>query len=286
MKRNDPYTRTQRQQLSTLGIIILLLTVTALFEVFNPRIDLFDKVIFLVPYVILLIVGVFTIFRYRSNLKRLDQRRERALQGDRSLLAREQPLADPHILPIPTTIKPDQSKRAVVFLGFVIVFAFFIPFVIGIVVGSGQSHHSSSNDALLLTLLIILGGAVVALLVAFVLIFFLIHNQLIFTIVVDERGLSSTYRGITSSINWSDVRLFAVLNPEKPSVMRFYELSNEHTVVRWANMPTRLLFRRGENMVHAEYRRKVQALLSLIVARTGLQLYDLSPSSGARAVLR
>src|SRR5258708_28487765 len=130
MKRNDPYTRTQRQQLSTLGIIILLLTVTALFEVFNPRIDLFDKVIFLVPYVILLIVGVFTIFRYRSNLKRLDQRRERALQGDRSLLAKEQPLADPHILPIPTTIKLDQSKRALVFLGFVIAFAFFIPFMI------------------------------------------------------------------------------------------------------------------------------------------------------------
>ena len=120
MKRNDPYTRIQRQQLSTPGITILLLTVTALFEVFNPRNDLFLKVSFLVPPAMLLIVGVFTLFRYRLNLKRLDQRRERALQGDRSLLAKEQPLPDPHILPIPTTIKLDQSKRAVVLLGFVI----------------------------------------------------------------------------------------------------------------------------------------------------------------------
>ncbi len=64
MKRNDPYTRIQRQQLSTLSITIPLLTVTALFQVFNPRNDLFLKVSYLVPYVILLIVGVFAIFRY------------------------------------------------------------------------------------------------------------------------------------------------------------------------------------------------------------------------------
>ncbi len=137
MKRNDPYTRIQRQQLSTLGITIPLLTVTAIFEAFNPRNDLFFKVIFLVPYVILLIVGVFAIFRYRLNLKRLDQRRERALQGDRSLLAREQPLADPNLLPLPTTIKLDQSRRAVVLLGLVIAFVLFLPFVIGVVIGSG-----------------------------------------------------------------------------------------------------------------------------------------------------
>lgn len=284
MKRNDPYTRMQRQRLSTLSITIPLLTVVAIFEAFNPRNDLFAKVIFLVPYVMLLIVGAFAIFRYRLNLKRLDQRRERALQGDRSLLAREQPLPDPNMLPLPTTIKLDQSRRAVVFLGLVIAFVVFIPFVIGIVAGLSQSHHSLSYDALLLAVLIILGGAMVALLVALVLFFFLLRSQLIFTIIVDERGLSSTYQGITSSINWSDARLFAVLNPEKPSVMRFYELSNEQTVVRWVNMPARLLFRRGETMVYIEYRRNVQALLALIVARTGLPLYDLSPS-GARAVL-
>jgi hypothetical protein len=282
MKRNDPYTRMQRQQLSTLSITIPLLTLVAIFEAFNPRNDLFVKVIFLVPYVMLLIVGAFAIFRYRLNLKRLDQRRERALQGDTSLLAREQPLPDPHILPIPTTIKLDHSRRAVVFLGLGIAFILFIPFVIGIVVGSGQSHRSPGNHALLLTVLIILGGAVVALLVALVLIFFLMRSQLIFTIIVDERGLSSTYQGITSSINWSDARLFAVLNPEKPSVMRFYELSNEHTVVRWVNMPAQTLFQRRENTVYAEYRHRVQALLSFIVARTELPLYDLSPSPGTR----
>ena len=285
MKRNDPYTRIQRQQLSTLNITLPLLTLVALFEVFNPRNDLFVKVIFLVLYVMLLIGGAFALFRYRLNLKRLDQRRERALQGDRSLLAREQPLPDPNMLPLPTTIKLDQSRRAVVFLGLVLAFVAFIPLVIGIVAGSSQSHHRLSHDALLLTVLIILGGAMVALLVALVLIFFLMRSQLIVTIVVDERGLSSTYQGITSSINWSDARLFAVLNPEKPFTMRFYELSNEQTVVRWVNMPARPRFGRGENMVYVDYRRKVQTLLAFIVARTGLPLYDLSPSSGARAVL-
>ncbi|MDQ6661568.1 MAG: hypothetical protein M3Z24_11450, partial [Chloroflexota bacterium] len=179
-------------------------------------------------------------------------------------------------------IKLDQSRRAIVFLGLAIALIFFIPFVIGIVAFLSHSHHYLTNNALLLLLLIILGGALVALLVGFVSIFFIVRTQHIFTIVVDEQGLSSTYQGVTSSINWSDARLFAVLTPEKPSVMRFYELSNEHTVVRWANMPTRPLFGRfGQKFV--EYRHKTQALLPFIVARTGLQLYDLSPSSGAKA---
>jgi hypothetical protein len=95
---------------------------------------------------------------------------------------------------------------------------------------------------------------------------------------VDEFGLSSTYQGVTSTINWSDARLFAVLNQEKPSSMRFYELSNEQTVVRWVNMPERAVFQRKENKANAEYRRKVLALLSLVAAKTELPLYDLSPT--------
>ena len=72
----------QRQHLSTIGITLPLLTITAIVEVFNPGINLFLKVIFLIVYAMVLIVGVFALFRSRSNLKRLDQRRERALQGD------------------------------------------------------------------------------------------------------------------------------------------------------------------------------------------------------------
>ena len=252
MKRNDPYTRIQRQSLSTMGITIPLLTGVVILEFLNPQNDLLVRVIFLILYVILLVAGIFAIFRYRSNLKRVDQKRERALQGDRSLLAGEQPLPDQHILPIPTTIKLDQSRRAVIFLVLILVLVLFISFVIGIVAGSGQSHHSTATHALLLLVFIILGAFVVALLVGLVLIFFLLRRQLIFTIVVDERGLSSIYQGVTSSITWSEARLFAVLNPEKPSTMRFYELSNEHTVVRWANMPARTLFQRKDHMPYVE----------------------------------
>jgi hypothetical protein len=285
MKKNDPYTRIQRQPFLILGFMIPLMALNAVIQVFNPHNDLFTKVIFLAPIVLLLLVGVLAIFRYRSNLKRLEQKRECALQGDRSLLAREQPLPDLNILPIPTTIKLDQSRRALLILGLVVALVLFIPFVIGIIFGFGQSHHSPSNNALLLALLIILGGGVLALLVGLVLIFYLLRTQLIFTIVVDEQGLFSTYQGITSSINWSDAHLFAVLNPEKPSVMQFYELSNEHTVVRWVNMPARTLFQRGENKIHAEYRRNVLALLSFVSARTGLPLYNLDPSPSAEKKL-
>lgn len=278
MTRNDPYSRIQRQQLWTLGITIPLLTLAALLQLFNPRNELFIKVGFLLIYAIVLIAGGIAIFRYRSKLKRLDQRRERALQGDRSLLAREQPLPDPHILPIPTTIKLDQSRRAVVALSFAIAFIIFIAFVIGIVAGSVQRHSNSSSNILVFALLAILGGAVFAVLIALVLIFYIMRTQLIFTIKVDEQGLTSTYQGVTASINWSDARLFAVLSPDRPFAMRFYELSNERTVVRWAKMPARALLQRKENKRFVEYRCKVEALHSFIVARMGLSLYDLSPS--------
>lgn len=281
MKRNDPYARILRQQLSSLSIMLPLLTLLVIFEVVNPHNALGVKVIFLVPYAIALTAGVFAILRNKANLKQLDQRRERALRGDRSLLAREQPLADPGTLPLPATIKLDRSRRAVVGLGVIIALVIFIPFVVGIAVGFSQNHHSPANNALLLIVAVIVGGAVAALLLALALILFLLRTQLIFTIVVDEQGISSTYQGVTSSINWSDARLFAVLNQERPATMRYYELSNGRTIVGWVNMPERTLLQRKNSRGNIEYRRKVQALLSVIVARTGLPLYDLSPSTGA-----
>lgn len=279
VKKNDPYTRIQRQGLYALRITIPLMTVTALLIFLNPHNDLLYKVMFLVLDVVMLLLGGFAYIRSRSNLKRLEERRQSALEGDNSLLAREQPVPDAQILPLPVIIKLDQSRRAVVFLSLSIAFILFLLFVVGIAFGVGQSHHNPTNQALLLIVLSILGGLVVALLTAFILIFYLLRTQLTFTIVVDDLGLSSTYQDITSTINWSDARLFAVLNQEKPAAMRFYELSNEHTVVRWVNMPERAIFQLKENRANAEYRRKVLALLSLIAARTGLPLYDLSTKS-------
>lgn len=278
MKRNDPYTRIQRQQLSSLSITLPALVLLVIFEVVNPYNAPVVKVIFLVPFALALILGLLAIIRIRTDFKQLELRRERALRGDRSLLAREQPLADPNALPLPTTIRLDQSRRVVVFVGIVIALVIFISFVVGIVIGT--SHYRSGNDALLLIFLIVLGAAAVALLFALVLIFFLLRRQLIFTIVVDEQSISSTYQGITSSIRWSDVRLFAVLNPEKFATMRFYELSNAQTVVRWVDMPTRTVVQRKNNRANLEYHRNVEALLSFVAGRTGLLLYDLSPSTG------
>ena len=275
--KNDPYTRMERQRFAGLSISLPLMILSTLLVSLNPHNDLLYKVLFLILDAAMLIVGGIALFHYRSNLKHLDERRQRALQGDDSLLAREQPTPDSQILPLPTTIKLDQSRRAIVFLSLSIAFILFLIFVVGITAGVGQSHHGLNNHTLLLIVFTILGAFVVALLAAFILIFFLLRNQLSFTIVADEYGLSSTYQGITSTINWSDARLFAVLNQEKPSAMRFYELSNESTVVRWVNMPERAMFQRKENRANAEYRRKVLALLSLIAARTELPLYDLSP---------
>lgn len=279
MKMNDPYARMQRQQLSSLSLTLPVMTLIVLIEVAILHNPLVIKGVFLILYALVLAAAAATVFRIRANLKQLEQKRERALRGDRSLLAREQPLANPNFLPLPTTIRLDKSRRVVVALGMMIALLIVIPFVIGLAIGLSQGYHNLANNALLLIVAVIFGGAVAALLLALALILFLLRSQLIFTIVVDERGISSTYQGVTSSINWSEARLFAVLSQERAATMRYYELSNGRTIVGWLDMPQYTLFRRMNNPANLEYRRKVQALLSYIVARTGLPLYDLSPST-------
>src|SRR5579871_6892769 len=107
VKKNDPYTRIQRQGLSSLSVTLPIFTGLVILVMLNPHNDLPYKIFFLVLYAVLLLMSGFALLRFRSNLKRLEERRQRVLQGDSSLLAREQPSPDVQILPLPTTIKLD-----------------------------------------------------------------------------------------------------------------------------------------------------------------------------------
>lgn len=101
-------------------------------------------------------------------------------------------------------------------------------------------------------------------------------------ITVTERGLIKV--GLlrkVHSVSWEEAQLFAIdgvsgsMKYPHPIV---YELSSMHDVVRWVWMRRsnrRVIFISQPTVSVEEYKRQMQALLSLIAARTGLSLYDL-----------
>lgn len=79
------------------------------------------------------------------------------------------------------------------------------------------------------------------------------------------------------TIKWSEARLFAIYPSRKPSDLpRYYELSGKDAIVRWRRMRPDAPFRFTKKPASFdEYDRQMEALLSLIAAKTGLPLYDL-----------
>lgn len=103
------------------------------------------------------------------------------------------------------------------------------------------------------------------------------------SIKVTEQGLKVQESGWLSigcnlrTIEWSEARLFAIYPTRKRTDFPiWYELSGETTIARWRSMRPGAFSRFSKTPVpFEEYDRQMEALLSLIAAKTGLPLYDL-----------
>ncbi len=97
-------------------------------------------------------------------------------------------------------------------------------------------------------------------------------------ITVTEGGLISN-TGMKIIMPWYEARLFAMygtFGKQKSGAAITYELSSARAIVRWTWILRRTLSPGLEPVIpHDEYNRQMQALLSCVVARTGLPLYDL-----------
>jgi hypothetical protein len=95
---------------------------------------------------------------------------------------------------------------------------------------------------------------------------------------VTEGGLISN-AGIKVIMPWYEARLFAMygtFGAQKSGAAITYELSSARDIVRWTWFLRKTYWVDIEPMMsHDEYNRQMQALLSLVTAKTGLPLYDL-----------
>ncbi|HEX6477824.1 MAG TPA: hypothetical protein VF043_03190 [Ktedonobacteraceae bacterium] len=260
-------------------ILILMLLMGILLLALYVKFAGGSKALFDVTYnvVWLLLVGavptlVVLIWQERF-WRRVERRRQRAAQGDQTLLAKEQPGVDQKALSLPFTIGTRTSRKylfAVMgFLGLLAVLAIVLYIF-------SDNSTQSSLDHFLYSLLPFMAIAVVVIGVLFAVVLFWRGRQ---EIEVTESGLVTRFGGRVSKMDWNEAHLFAVYGvsgARNSGLASTYELSSANKIVRW------IWVQRENYNLHLapavsrdEYNRQMEGLVSLVAAKTGLPLYDL-----------
>ncbi len=218
-----------------------------------------------------LILGILQV-RYWG---RIERRRFAAVRGNQLFLAAEQPIPDTTSLPLPTTIITSRrgKKAFLLIIGMTLLMAMFF---------AGWLTWFDSNPLLLVAdhLLNFLALSAIGSVATSMLFFAIFLSPLARPqIKVTEGGLAVREGMQTTTVMWHEVRLFAMYGTfgrQKSGASITYELSSVRAIVRWTWFLRKTYWVDLEPTVpHDEYNRQMQALLSLVAAKTGLPLYDL-----------
>ena len=259
------------------GIVVLIVLLFATALLFN-----YSYSFSIIAYLFLVLAGgiitlVITILQGRY-WQRIEQRRFAAVQGEQTLLAAEQPTPNAASLQLPITIKLRYRKESLplmqgapimiaMLLGLLVVFADLLALVLPL----SSPHHAPLLVPIATFFTFLILGMASAVYLSR-----LSSQQLD----VAEDGLTSHSMGQASSLRWNEARLFArygTFGAQKSGAALTYELSSAGEIMRWTwvrhkTYPVGL----ESTILPDEYNRQMEALLSLVAAKTGLALYDLS----------
>src|SRR6266571_1160703 len=203
----------------------------------------------------------------------IERRRFAAVQGNQLFLAAEQPTLDRASLPLSITIKLRYNKGTFLLgagmaLVMALLFAGWLTWVFSYQLLLVPNH--------LLIFLVVFSIVAVFMLTGLFAIFLspLGRPQ----ITVTEGGLILNH-GTKVIMPWYEARLFAMygtFGKQKSGASITFELSSARAILRWTWVLRWTLSPGMEPVIpYDEYNRQMQALLSFVVARTGLPLYDL-----------
>ena len=213
-----------------------------------------------------------------------EQRRKRAANGDTDLLAASQPPSDETTLVLPYTIVHRMSRRWSALLLAALLLFLAVPLPIGVIWLLLQAKS-------LLDVLMDLLYAIFAF--ELVLLFLTVVVGSYQKLVVDEQGMHIRVGlGRVHSVRWSEARLFAMSSIlqvntknklDQSTLPLYYEIASEKDIVRWqwlvrSNKKVPITISEP-TIPFAEYNKQMQALLSLVAAKTHLALYDVRPTS-------
>ncbi len=270
MRKNDPIKR-QYLFLLVYAIFFVLDMGYVVFQSYrNGRaIFPFEAVLF---FVVLVLYGVAA-NSIRRLTKRTEERRQRALSGDQSLLAHHQPVPDENVLPLPTTLTMKLSMRfQFVVVGFVLAI-FAIAFIIMATFIDGKLLSKPLFWIFAAVMFVI----IVAVLFASVGFSKLLWNRLMKQeIIVQGPGITTHYYGKSTTVLWNDIQCFDVWGGKTKRFLSF-EIIGKDSVVRWIVPKSRFraIYPFRPTIPYDEYCKKMEALEQLVVAKTGQPLYDL-----------
>ena len=234
----------------------------------------------LIAALILISLAIFSTTLQGRLWKRFEQRRNRAAQGDLSLLAEDQPIPNAAALPLPFTIQSPVTGERILTLGgramlvgLVVAAAFCIPFVV-----LALALRASKPG----TLLFVEAGFVIMIMFLFAMAAMIGVARTRQVVEVTEQGMTARHFGEKIPIvAWDEARLFAIegfSSLDRPWLSSMYQLASDNDVVRWQRMGRidgRRTFTGDAGISYEEYERQMAALPGLVAAKTGLALYDL-----------
>ncbi len=221
-------------------------------------------------FLLFLLYSIGFMFLRIHYWKRIEGWRFATALGDKRLLADEQPQPNAEILTIPVTIKTNQLIERRISIEYLLVSIFLL--TLYIYMSLTLLIHVSFFWSLLIAILV---GGLLTLGCAF-------GAHIRWSIEVSQEGLRfRTHERNYAFMFWHEARLFACYpepGPWNDSPAMIYELSSASQVVYWTWMqrknPLDVITRPA--LPFEEHSAQMRALSELVVAKTGLPLYDLS----------
>ncbi len=267
-------------------LLVMLIGGIVIYVIVSPgRADSTKLLSFLSLYGLLFlgfITSFVTTITQRRYWQRIERRRLAAAGGEPSLLASEQSIANPAALQLPCKIEVRMGNGAILLLtGMVLIYALLFSSVFSWL-NDGFLFISPDRFHNFLVLFAIIGISMMIVLLALFLSPVGLGRQ---NVEVTEQDLKMRYSGKKSAMRWEEVRLFAMYKTygtQKIVSSITCELSSATDIARWTWIlrPNRLHLNMVPTVSFEEYTRQMQALNALIVARTGLPLYDLRKEPG------
>lgn len=231
------------------------------------------------PFFTFLPLVVINIFNLALNIPQLrywegiERRRFAAVQGDRALLATEQPTLYAAPVQLPLTITLRYRKEYLLWMmGGVVLFALL--FSGAFTLFNNTYLIFTSNPYLFFLVFFSIFTAFLLIILAIVFFSGVGRQQ----IEVTERRITARYASKTGTMMWEEARLFAVYptyGVRRSGASITYELSSSRDIVRWTWILRKTPFTGQKPTIPPdEYNEQMQALLSLVKAKTGLALYD------------
>lgn len=229
---------------------------------------------FPIPLLTIYIINFVLTFLHWRYWKGIEQRRFAAVHGERTLVAAEQPTPNAASMRLPVTIKLRYHKEFLLLMTGATLLVSLLLAGAFTFLDNGYLFFTSNRLLFFLVNFIICTAFLLALLFAVFL--SRIGRQ---QVEVTESGLTARFGGRTATVMWGEARLFAMyatFGARESGAAMTFELSSATAIVRWTWVWRKsYLIGLWPTIAHGEYNLQMQALLSLVEAKTGLALYDL-----------